>query len=53
MRTLQFRSIVGNPGVQPEAISELNENLTKLERYEWRAYSRRKRASKGMMADAN
>jgi hypothetical protein len=33
-----------NPDVQPEDHSKLNECLEKLERYERRAYSRRKRA---------
>jgi hypothetical protein len=38
IRASQFNADVGNPG------AELAENLAKLERYERRAYSRRKRA---------
>jgi hypothetical protein len=42
-RASQFSSVIGNPDVQPEDHSKLNECLEKLERYERRAYSRRKR----------
>jgi plasmid stabilization system protein ParE len=51
IRATQFGAIVDNPGAGREAHSELNENLAKLERYERRAYSRRKRALNAMMAD--
>jgi len=50
IRASQFKSIVGNADARPEAHAELNENLAKLERYERRAYSRRKRALHAMMA---
>jgi hypothetical protein len=44
IRASQFEAIVGNPDMPSEAYAELAENLAKLERYERRAYSRRKRA---------
>lgn len=49
IRASQFKAIVGNPDAPPEVHSELNENLAKLERYERRAYSRRKRALREMV----
>jgi hypothetical protein len=44
IRASQFHEIVGNPDVEPAALVELAENLAKMERYERRAFSRRKRA---------
>jgi hypothetical protein len=40
----QLNAVVSNPGAPSEAYAELAENLAKLERYERRADSRRKRA---------
>ena len=48
IRASQFNTVVDNPDVTPEAYAELAENLSKLERYERRAYSRRKRALRAM-----
>ena len=39
-----FNAVVGTPDVPPHVYAELAENLAKLERYERRAFSRRKRA---------
>jgi hypothetical protein len=39
-----FNTVVGNLEAPPQAFAELAENLAKLERYERRAFSRRKRA---------
>jgi hypothetical protein len=44
IRLLQFKSLADNPDTRSEAYVELNSNLAKLERYERRALSRRKRA---------
>jgi len=44
IRAAEFNAAVGNPGAPTEAYAELAENLAKLERYERRAYARRKRA---------
>jgi hypothetical protein len=44
MRASQLNAVAGNPGAASEAFAGLAENLAKLERYERRAYSRRKRA---------
>ena len=44
IRASQLNVFVSNPGAPSEAYAELAENLAKLERYERRAYSRRKRA---------
>jgi hypothetical protein len=44
IRASQLNAIAGNPNAPPEVYPELAENLAKLERYERRAYSRRKRA---------
>ncbi|THD68256.1 MAG: hypothetical protein E7813_11515 [Bradyrhizobium sp.] len=44
IRASQLNAAVGNPGAPSEAYAELGESLAKLERYERRAYSRRKRA---------
>ena len=44
IRASQFTAIVGNPDAQSGAYAELAENLSKLERYERRAFSRRKHA---------
>jgi len=44
IRASQFQRVVGHPDAPPQAYAELSENLAKLERYERRALSRRKRA---------
>jgi hypothetical protein len=44
IRALQFSSVMDHQHVRPEDLSNLNEGLAKLERYERRACSRRKRA---------
>jgi hypothetical protein len=44
IRASQLNVVVGNLDAPSEAYAELAENLAKLERYERRAYSRRKRA---------
>ena len=44
LRASLFKSVANDPDARPEAHSELNDNLAKLERYERRAFSRRKRA---------
>jgi hypothetical protein len=44
IRASLFNEIVGNPDMPPQAYAELAESLAKLERYERRAFSRRKRA---------
>jgi hypothetical protein len=43
-RASSFETIRGNPEATLEDYAELNESLAKLERYERRAFSRRKRA---------
>ena len=50
IRASQLSAIVGNPDMPPGAYAELAENLAKLERYERRAYSRRKRALRDLTA---
>jgi hypothetical protein len=44
IRASQLDAMVSDPDAPPEACAELAENLSKLERYERRAFSRRKRA---------
>ena len=44
IRTALFNTLYKKPEVQIQDYAELNGNLTKLERYERRAFSRRKRA---------
>lgn len=52
IRASRFEPVVGDPDAGPEAHAELNENLAKLDRYERRAYSWRKRALQAMMLDS-
>jgi hypothetical protein len=51
LRASKFNAIYGDPQAKLEDYSELNEILTKLERYERRAFSRRKRALSSMRED--
>jgi hypothetical protein len=44
LRALRFNAVLGNPKTRLDDLSEFNEELAKLERYERRAFSRRKRA---------
>ena len=44
LRASLFKSVADNPAAGPETHFELNDYLIKLERYERRAFSRRKRA---------
>ena len=44
IRASKFDAMVSDPDAPPEAYAELAETLDKLERYERRAFSRRKRA---------
>ena len=44
LRAKRLVAVVGNPDAKLEDYSELNNNLAQLERYESRAFSRRKRA---------
>jgi hypothetical protein len=48
LRASLFNSVLGNPEPKLDDHSELNEELAKLERYERRAFSRRKRAFRAM-----
>jgi hypothetical protein len=50
IRASLFEAIIGNPNTPHGAHSELDENLAKLERYERRAFSRRKRALRVLTA---
>jgi hypothetical protein len=50
IRASLFKPVVSVPDASAEAQTELNENLAKLERYERRDYSRRRRALHAMMA---
>jgi hypothetical protein len=43
-RAERLAAALGNPGATLEDYAELNKNLAQLERYERRAFSRRKRA---------
>jgi len=47
-RASRFNSVFGGSEPGPEDLSQLNEELAKLERYERRAFSRRKRALRAM-----
>jgi hypothetical protein len=47
LRASQFETYFAN-GATPDRLVELNDNLAKLERYERRAFSRRKRAIRAM-----
>ena len=44
LRAERLAAVFGNPEAKLEDYSELDENLAQLERYERRAFSRRKRA---------
>ena len=48
LRASRFNSILGNPEPKLDDHSEFDEELAKLERYERRAFSRRKRALRAM-----
>jgi hypothetical protein len=48
IRASLFNAVLGNPETKLDDHSELNEELAKLERYERRAFSRRKRAFRAM-----
>jgi hypothetical protein len=49
LKASSFDSFHKNFGANPEAYAELNQRLAKLERYERRAFSRRKRALLAMI----
>jgi hypothetical protein len=44
LRASRLNAVYGHPEIKPDDYSELNASLAKLERYERRAFSRRKRA---------
>ena len=44
LKAARFHAVVGNPEAKLSDYSELSESLVQLERYERRAFSRRKRA---------
>jgi hypothetical protein len=48
LRASRFNAVFGGSQPRLEDHSELNEELAKLERYERRAFSRRKRALRAM-----
>jgi hypothetical protein len=48
LRASRFNAVLGNPETKLDDHSEFNEELAKLERYERRAFSRRKRAFRAM-----
>jgi hypothetical protein len=48
LRASRFNAVFGNPETKFDDHSEFNEELAKLERYERRAFSRRKRAFRAM-----
>jgi hypothetical protein len=48
LKASRFKTVLGNPETKLEDYSELNESLAKLDRYERRAVSRRKRALRSM-----
>ena len=48
LRALRFNAVLGNPETRLDDHSEFNEELAKLERYERRAFSRRKLAFRAM-----
>jgi hypothetical protein len=47
-RASRFNAVFGRSEPRPEDLSQLNEELAKLERYERRAFSRRKNALRAM-----
>jgi hypothetical protein len=49
LKASRFNAVHGNPEARREDYFELNESLAKLERYERRAFSRRKRALLAMI----
>ena len=49
-RASQISSLMDNPDPRPAELSRLNDCLAELERYERRAYSRRKRALRLLIA---
>jgi hypothetical protein len=49
LRASRFSAVLGDPGTKLDDQSELNAELAKLERYERRAFARRKRAFRAMM----
>ena len=49
LRASRFKTVFGNPEAKLGDFSEFNESLAKLERYERRAFSRRKRALLAMI----
>lgn len=53
MRAAQFSPVVGDPDAGSDDHAKLDENLRRLERYERRAYSRRKRALQAMLASGD
>jgi hypothetical protein len=48
LRASRFNAVLGNPETKLDDHSEFNEELAKLERYERRAFARRKRALRAM-----
>jgi hypothetical protein len=48
LRALRFNAVLSNPELKLDDHSEFDEELAKLERYERRAFSRRKRALRAM-----
>jgi hypothetical protein len=48
LRASRFNAVLGNPETKFDDYSEFDEELAKLERYERRAFSRRKRAFRAM-----
>jgi hypothetical protein len=48
LRASRFNAVLGNPETKFDDHSEFNEELATLERYERRAFSRRKRAFRAM-----
>jgi hypothetical protein len=48
LRASRFTAVLGNPEMKLEDHFELDDELAKLERYERRAFSRRKRALRAM-----
>jgi hypothetical protein len=51
LRAERFKTTYGNPEPTLKDYAELNASLAKLERYERRAFSRRKSALSAMMGD--
>jgi len=48
-RASRYNAILGNPEARLDDHSEFNEELAELERYERRAFARRKRAFRAML----